>query len=96
MAADLLLCVCEQAQHDYLQGNYPVVREDAAQVCALQMQAEAGPTWDITTSLDDGLERYLPKQVGMHSCTYRIKCTCLLSECAYLMHAYTPRTERGC
>ena len=33
-----------QAQHDYLAGNYPVVREDAAQMCALQMQAEAGPT----------------------------------------------------
>jgi hypothetical protein len=24
-----------QAQHDYLAGNYPVVREDAAQVCML-------------------------------------------------------------
>jgi hypothetical protein len=27
-----------QAQHDYLAGNYPVVREDAAQMAALQMQ----------------------------------------------------------
>jgi len=27
-----------QAQHDYLAGNYPVVRDDAAQMAALQMQ----------------------------------------------------------
>ena len=33
-----------QAQFDYLQGNYPVVRDDASQMCALQMQAESGPT----------------------------------------------------
>ena len=33
-----------QAQYDYLQGNYPVVRDDASQVCALQIQAEVGPT----------------------------------------------------
>lgn len=35
-----LLTGCAQAQHDYLLGNYPVVREDAAQMCALQVQAE--------------------------------------------------------
>lgn len=33
-----------QAQYDYLQGNYPVVRDDASQMCALQIQAETGPT----------------------------------------------------
>jgi hypothetical protein len=33
-----------QAQFDYLQGNYPVVRDDASQMCALQIQAESGPT----------------------------------------------------
>ena len=32
-----------QAQYDYLQGNYPVVRDDASQMCALQIQAETGP-----------------------------------------------------
>lgn len=53
-----------QAQHDYLQGNYPVVRDDAAQLAALQLQAESGP------SLDDnpeaflaGVEQYITKQV---------------------------------
>lgn len=30
-----------QAQHDYLAGNYPVVRDDAAQMAALQMQVRA-------------------------------------------------------
>jgi hypothetical protein len=31
-----------QAQHDYLAGNYPVVRDDAAQMAALQMQVKGG------------------------------------------------------
>lgn len=31
-----------QAQHDYLAGNYPVVRDDAAQMAALQMQVRGG------------------------------------------------------
>lgn len=34
-----LPATCPQAQHDYLAGNYPVVRDDAAQMAALQMQA---------------------------------------------------------
>ena len=53
-----------QAQHDYLQGNYPVVREDAAQMCALQMQAEAGPTLlDQSDGLEPYLERFIVRQV---------------------------------
>ena len=52
-----------QAQHDYLSGNYPVVREDAAQMCALQMQAEAGPTMLETLELLEGaIERFVTKQ----------------------------------
>ncbi|KAK9868430.1 hypothetical protein WJX84_002910 [Apatococcus fuscideae] len=56
-----------QAQHDYLQGNYPVVREDAAQMCALQMQAESGPTMlsEDGEGLESSLERYIVKQVLM-------------------------------
>ncbi|KAK9815534.1 hypothetical protein WJX72_005298 [[Myrmecia] bisecta] len=55
-----------QAQHDYLQGNYPVVREDAAQMCALQMQAEAGPTLlDNSEALETAIEKYVVKQVLM-------------------------------
>ena len=55
-----------QAQHDYLQGNYPVVRDDAAQMCALQMQAECGPNLlDIPDALDAAIEKYVVKQVPM-------------------------------
>ena len=54
---------CAQAQHDYLCGNYPVVREDAAQMCALQMQAEAGPTMlDTLEMLEGAIERFVTKQ----------------------------------
>lgn len=54
-----------QAQHDYLQGNYPVVREDAAQMCALQMQAEAGPTLlDQSDGLEPYLEKFIVRQVN--------------------------------
>ena len=54
-----------QAQHDYLQGNYPVVREDASQMCALQMQAEAGPTLlDQPDGLEPYLEKFIVKQVS--------------------------------
>ena len=59
-----MLVLCVQAQHDYLAGNYPVVREDAAQMCALQMQAEAGPTMlDSPESLETAIERFIHKQV---------------------------------
>ncbi|CAK0740574.1 hypothetical protein CVIRNUC_001260 [Coccomyxa viridis] len=55
-----------QAQHDYLAGNYPVVREDAAQMCALQMQAEAGPSMlESPESLETAIERFIHKQVLM-------------------------------
>ena len=54
-----------QAQHDYLQGNYPVVREDAAQMCALQIQAEAGPTLaDDLDALDTLVEKFVVKQAS--------------------------------
>ncbi|GMH43112.1 hypothetical protein BSKO_11034 [Bryopsis sp. KO-2023] len=52
-----------QAQYDYLLGNYPVVREDAAQLCALQMQAEHGTS--LLENEDDvavAIERLIPKQ----------------------------------
>ncbi len=31
-----------QSQHDYMLGNYPVGRDDAAQLAALQLLAEIG------------------------------------------------------
>lgn len=32
-----------QSQHDYMLGNYPVGRDDAAQLAALQILADIGP-----------------------------------------------------
>ena len=58
----------EQAQHDYLAGNYPVVREDAAQMCALQMQAEGGPSAvDGPEALEAAIERFVHKQASAHA-----------------------------
>uniref|UniRef100_A0A7S0Y9G8 Kinesin motor domain-containing protein n=1 Tax=Polytomella parva TaxID=51329 RepID=A0A7S0Y9G8_9CHLO len=55
-----------QAQHDYLQGNYPVVREDASQMCALQIQAEYASTLlDSEDTLLSCVELYITKQVLM-------------------------------
>ena len=52
-----------QAQHDYLSGSYPVVREDAAQMCSLQMQAEAGSTMlDAPELVEGAVERFVTKQ----------------------------------
>lgn len=40
---DLLnLDVLLQLQHDYILGNYPIGRDDAAQLSALQILAEVG------------------------------------------------------
>lgn len=53
-----------QAQHDYLQGQYPVIREDAAQMCALQLQAEHGPTLAGDQSeFDAAMERYMVRSI---------------------------------
>ena len=41
-----------------------MIREDAAQMCALQMQAEHGPTLgDDPAALEAALEKYMVKQV---------------------------------
>lgn len=55
-----------QAQHDYLQGNYPVVREDAAQMAALQIQAEHASTLiENDEAILQCIEKYITKQVLM-------------------------------
>ncbi|KAL4197980.1 hypothetical protein AMTRI_Chr03g137920 [Amborella trichopoda] len=56
-----------QLQHDYVLGNYPVGRDDAAQLSALQILVEMGfinspETHSDWTSL---LERFLPRQIAM-------------------------------
>jgi hypothetical protein len=53
-----------QAQHDYMVGAYPVIREDGAQMCALQMQAEYGPTLTgDATAFEQALEKCMPKSL---------------------------------
>ncbi|XP_010928759.1 kinesin-like protein KIN-14I isoform X2 [Elaeis guineensis] len=56
-----------QLQHDYILGNYPVGRDDAAQLSALQILVEIGfvdhpDTCGEWISL---LERFLPRQIAM-------------------------------
>ncbi|GAY59461.1 hypothetical protein CUMW_194580, partial [Citrus unshiu] len=56
-----------QLQHDYVLGNYPVGRDDAAQLSALQILVEIGfvgspESCNDWTSL---LERFLPRQVAI-------------------------------
>ena len=65
-----------QAQHDYLTGAYPVVRDDAAQMCALQMQAECGPNLSTSTeALDAAIEKFVVKQVTPSSPLYLLAST---------------------
>lgn len=55
-----------QAQHDYLAGNYPVIREDASQMAALQIQAEHGGSLaDDPEEVMAAIERYVTRQLFM-------------------------------
>lgn len=56
-----------QLQHDYILGNYPVAREDAAQLAALQILAEIGfvSNPDSSTEWAALLDRYLPRQIAV-------------------------------
>eukprot|EP00250_Pteridium_aquilinum_P014170 c21823_g2_i3 orf=1-2091(-) len=54
-----------QSQYDYLLGNYPVGKDEAAQLAALQILAEIGSVGNPELSSDWPvlLEKYIPKQV---------------------------------
>ncbi|KAL9327288.1 hypothetical protein ACSQ67_007933 [Phaseolus vulgaris] len=56
-----------QLQHDYILGNYPIGRDDAAQLSALQILAEIGflSTPESCTDWNSLLERFLPRQISM-------------------------------
>ncbi|CAM8989251.1 unnamed protein product [Rhodiola kirilowii] len=56
-----------QLQHDYILGNYPVGREDAAQLSALQILVEIGfvDSPDTCTDWTTLLERFLPRQIAI-------------------------------
>uniref|UniRef100_A0A7N0UG66 Kinesin-like calmodulin-binding protein n=1 Tax=Kalanchoe fedtschenkoi TaxID=63787 RepID=A0A7N0UG66_KALFE len=56
-----------QLQHDYILGNYPVGRDDAAQLSALQILVEIGFVGNPDTCTDwtTLLERFLPRQIAI-------------------------------
>ncbi|KAI9165050.1 hypothetical protein LWI28_006622 [Acer negundo] len=56
-----------QLQHDYVLGNYPVGRDDAAQLSALQILVEIGfvGSPESCTDWTSLLERFLPRQVAI-------------------------------
>ena len=71
-----------QAQYDYLAGCYPVAKEDAAQLCALQIQAELGATLrDREDALEGLLEKYMTKQVLTACSCCAGACWAVLWEC---------------
>lgn len=73
-----------QAQYDYLQGNYPVVRDDASQVCALQIQAEVGPTLvDQEDAVLTCIEKCAPS-LPPYCDTSPLRCVC----CGALVHLF--------
>ncbi|XP_023539275.1 kinesin-like protein KIN-14I [Cucurbita pepo subsp. pepo] len=56
-----------QLQHDYLMGNYPVGRDDAAQLSALQILVEIGfiNSPESCTDWNSLLERFVPRQIAI-------------------------------
>ncbi|RLM75632.1 hypothetical protein C2845_PM15G24650 [Panicum miliaceum] len=56
-----------QLQHDYILGNYPVGRDDAAQLSALQILVEIGFVDNPESCVEwiSLLERFLPRQVAI-------------------------------
>ncbi|XP_072995272.1 kinesin-like protein KIN-14I [Typha latifolia] len=56
-----------QLQHDYILGNYPVGRDDAAQLSALQILVEIGFVDDPDSCVEwiSLLERFLPRQIAI-------------------------------
>ncbi|GAB4847660.1 Kinesin-like protein KIN-14E [Ancistrocladus abbreviatus] len=56
-----------QLQHDYILGNYPVGRDDAAQLSALQIFIEIGfvDNPEFCTDWTLLLERFLPRQIAI-------------------------------
>ncbi|XP_068648148.1 kinesin-like protein KIN-14I isoform X2 [Aristolochia californica] len=56
-----------QLQHDYILGNYPVGRDDAAQLSALQILVEIGfvGSPELCSEWTSLLERFLPRQIAI-------------------------------
>ncbi|XP_064979395.1 kinesin-like protein KIN-14I isoform X1 [Musa acuminata AAA Group] len=56
-----------QLQHDYMLGNYPVGRDDAAQLSALQILVDIGSVENPDSCVEwiSLLERFLPRQIAV-------------------------------
>ncbi|KAJ8512707.1 hypothetical protein OPV22_003141 [Ensete ventricosum] len=56
-----------QLQHDYMLGNYPVGRDDAAQLSALQILVEVGSIEHLESCVErfSLFERFLPRQIAI-------------------------------
>ncbi|XP_004509479.1 kinesin-like protein KIN-14E isoform X1 [Cicer arietinum] len=76
-----------QLQHDYILGNYPVGKDDASQLSALQILAEIGPvsTPESCTNWNSFLERFLPRQISMTRAKREWECD-ILSRYHSLVH----------
>ena len=58
--------MCIQSQSDFVQGHYPVVKEDAAEMCAIQIAAEhAGGMVGDDIGIMNCIEKYITKQVRL-------------------------------
>lgn len=58
--------LCIQSQSDFVQGHYPVVKEDAAEMCAIQIAAEhAGGMVGDDIGIMNCIEKYITKQVRL-------------------------------
>ena len=63
-----------QAQHDFLKGNYPVVRDDAAQMCALQIiVAEGADLKKTDPRFMKAAEKFTTSQVGPYPSASRAR-----------------------
>ncbi|CAD6261853.1 unnamed protein product [Miscanthus lutarioriparius] len=64
---DLTNNIILQLQHDYILGNYPVGRDDASQLSALQILVEIGYIDNPESCVEwiSLLERFLPRQVAI-------------------------------
>ncbi|KAG9154693.1 hypothetical protein Leryth_019043 [Lithospermum erythrorhizon] len=60
-----------QLQHDYISGNYPVGRDDAAQLSALQILVDIGYVAGLESFTDwtSLLERFFPRQIAITQAT---------------------------
>ena len=53
-----------QAKHDFMMGNYPLSRDDAALLAALQVQAEEGPRLgEDASTLASTIQKYIPRMM---------------------------------